>query len=302
MLAMFLLMLAPARADVPPPDPAAVVTAPAAPPAAAPEPVTVNVELPPQVSPIAGLVPSADLPLRGPASALLLLVLTGVLLGGAGALRRLGAGLRPVGLLPGGLSALDRGASTVAVLTFFGALVALVPPAYAPALPWMILAIAAALGWSARDVLPDLIAGLVVRVDGRVRVGQRLIPEAGPGRGLVTDMGLLSTTLEDGGAICTLPNRRLLSDALRVEDDPWPEAAVWLTLPDQVAPAAMRAALSEAALTTPWGAPGATPQIQQDPSQPQRWRVVMRVLDDAVIDDFQGTLRERVLERLPVEG
>ena len=308
MVSMLLLLLPLAVAENPPePDQEAVhatVDDPVVPEAVVPDPVvpepvadpiTVNVDLPPQVSPAAGLIPSADLPLRGPWSALLLLVFTGGLFVSAAALRRLGHGLLPVGVLPSTLLTLSRSLRALALLSFFGAIVALVPPAYAPALPWMILAAAAAVGWSARDVLPDIIGGLVIRVDGRVKVGQRII-----GQGVVIDLGLLSATISDGTGARAVPNRTLMAQPLVVEDARWPEVAVWLTLPVGHPPARIRDALTEAALTTPWGAPGMRPQIQQDPAAPQRWRVVMRTLDASAAAAFQGSLRERTMERLPL--
>jgi len=268
---------------------------------ASPDPIHVSIEMPPQIPATVGLLPSADLPMRGAWSALLLLVLTGILMLVSTSIKRLRALLRPAGLLPAALLALSRAASTAATFALLGAIIALVPPAYAPVLPWMFLAAAVAFGWSARDVFPDLIGGLVIRIDGRVTVGQRLVGAAEPGRGVVSDLGLLSATLTDGDATWTIPNRRLLKAPLRVEDTRCPEVEVWLTLPADVPPAAMRAALSEAALTTPWGAPGARPELQQDPSSPERWRVVMRVLHEAATEDFQGSLRERVLEHLAAD-
>ncbi|MFT5686537.1 MAG: hypothetical protein ACI8RZ_007493 [Myxococcota bacterium] len=311
MIPTLLLSLSVAQADIPPDphtdepteahaDPPAVVES-VVPPDAPVVPINVSIEMPPQIPATVGLIPSADLPMRGPWSALLLLLITGGLLATAGGIRRLRTLLSPSGMLPSALLALNRAASTVATFAFFGAIIALVPPSYAPALPWMILAAAVALGWSARDVLPDLIGGLVIRVDGRVKVGQRLIGADEPGQGVVTDMGLLTATLVDGEATWSVPNRRLLSAPLRVEDARCPEVSVWLSLPAEIAPATMRAALSEAALTTPWGAPGVRPELQQDPSAPGRWRVVMRVLDSAAIEGFQGSLRERVLEHLAAD-
>ena len=91
----------------------------------------------------------------------------------------------------------------------------------------------------------------------------------------------------------------MMGRALQVEDSHWPEVDVWLSLPGKHSPATVRAALSEAALTTPWGAPGIEPRIQQDPSSPGRWRVVMRVISTPAVEAFQGSLRERALERLP---
>ncbi|MDG1481054.1 MAG: mechanosensitive ion channel [Myxococcota bacterium] len=265
------------------------------------DPIHVSIEMPPQVPATVGLLPSVDLPMRGTWSALPLLVLTGILMLISTSIKRLRDLLRPAGLMPAALLALSRAASTAATFALIGAIIALVPPTYAPVLPWMFLAAAVAFGWSARDVLPDLIGGLVIRIDGRVTVGQRLVGAAEPGRGVVSDLGLLSVTLTDGDATWTVPNRRLLKAPLRVEDTRCPEVAVWLTLPADVPPAVMRAALSEAALTTPWGAPGVRPELQQDPASPARWRVVMRVLHESAIEDFQGSLRERVLEHLAAD-
>lgn len=287
---------APVPPEPVPPEPVPPVSVTPEPPAVdvAAEPIAVHVDLPPQVSPAAGLIPSADLPMRGPWSALLLLFLTGTLFASAAALRRLRVDLRPVGVLPTTLLMLTRSLRALATLSFIAALVALVPPAYAPALPWMILAAAAAVGWSARDVLPDIIGGLVIRVDGRVKVGQRII-----GQGVVTDLGVLSATISDGSGAQAIPNRTLMAQSLVVEDARWPEVAIWLTLPVGHPPATIREALTEAALTTPWSAPGMRPQILQDPASPHRWQVVMRTLDAAAMSAFQGSLRERTMERLP---
>ena len=259
------------------------------------EPIELDVTQPPPVPTMAEVIPSADLPFRGPWAALFLLFLTGLSLSSVGAIRRLGQELRPTGLLPSAITTTIRAVRTLAALAFIGAVIALVPAAYAPALPWMILACAVAVGWSVRDVLPDLVGGVVLRVEGRLARGQRL-----PAHGVIESVGLLSTTLRDGQTTQTMPNRLLLTEPLVRDEAHWPAVEVWLLLPEAPA-ASIRLAIADAALTTPWGAPGEMPIIEQDPAQPARWRVSQRIIDARFTSHFRGSLRERVLDRLSAQ-
>ena len=83
-----------------------------------------------------------------------------------------------------------------------------------PALPWVLLAASVAVGWSARDLLPDLLAGGVLLSERRVTVGVWISGD--DFAGTVEQLGLRGTWLRDElGRRVSVPNRRLLAGADR---------------------------------------------------------------------------------------
>jgi len=204
--------------------------------------------------------------------------------------------LRSSGVLPAALAVAETVGKTIAVAAVFLALVALVPATLVPAVPWVVVAAALALGWSLRDALPDLVARILMLMEDRFHVGQWIHAERFSGR--IETVRLRATTLlDDRGQHTVVPNRLLLSQAIRAGEERWPEVEVSLSLPGVPAEQA-RSALWEAALNAPWIAPDGQPEIGQDPLDHSRWVLRLRLLDSRFRDPFEGTLPERVAQSL----
>lgn len=233
---------------------------------------------------------------RGPGAALGFALLAMLSAGVAGAALTVRRGLRSTGALPSiatALATLGRGLSGLLGLA---AVVALIPQGLVPALPWIAVAGAVALGWSLRDALPDLVAWASLSTEGRVRRGMWIRGDGFEGR--VDAVTLRTTWIVDArGDRTSVPNHLLVNQPLQTTIEPWPEASVHVHLP-QLDSRIARAVLREAALLTPWLAPAGAPEIGQDPNDQSRWSVRVRLLEGQFRDRFEGTFPERVADVL----
>lgn len=293
---------APAPAPVPAPAPApeevpftGPVAPPARPPAAESEPPIIIV--PPQgpFQPARDALRDAllpELPMRGLRNglALLLLALASVLM--ANLARRARAPLLPDGVLPTTLRLVETVSRLLVVFFVLGVLAAWLPASIAPGLPWVVVAIAVAVGWSARDVLPDLVGWLFISLEGNVRPGQWLSVDGRRGR--VERVGMRATRLRDHlGNVLLMPNRALVRGPITA-DVGWPTIEVRLRLDPAHGPARIRSALREAAELSPWVAP-CEPEVYREG---EAWVVRLDLLDGTFADRLEGTLAERVEEIL----
>lgn len=230
----------------------------------------------------------------GPAVGLALIAIVASVL--APTARTMSAGLLPTGLLPRLARWFEVGCRGLVVVSGIGVVLALVPDSLAPAVPWIAVAVALAVGWSARDALPDLVAWTFLTAEGRIRPG---VWVRGDGfEGIVDALRPRVTWIVDArGRFAAVPNRTVMALPLRTDRSSHPEIEVVLHLPG-VAPAVARIVLHEAALLSPWIAPRAVPEVGWDPGAPERWTVRIRLLDLRFKDRFVGTLPERVHEIL----
>ncbi|MBX2801035.1 MAG: mechanosensitive ion channel family protein, partial [Myxococcales bacterium] len=281
----------------PPAHPVATPPGPAQAEAAHPEPAAPPPEAPATSQPSAEpLFTWPTIPERGLFSVLMLLV--GALLAATAAelAQRVRSDLRPRGLLPSLAALTHTVGRATAVLLVLGAVAAVLPQGLRPVLPWVAVAGALALGWSLRDVLPDVVAWAFLSAEGRIEPGLWVRGDGFEGR--VESLALRATWVVDTrGARTSIPNRLLLRHPVRATLDRWPEAEVCVHLPE-AGPAVARAALREAALLSPWLAPEGQPEIGQDPGDVSRWTVRVRVLDGRYRDRFEGTFPERVRDVL----
>lgn len=296
---------APSRvaAPAPVPDPAPSPPEPEPEPAPDPEPDTV---VPPVV-----VVPGPGAPelvdpdvlpwvaTRGFLPGLLLLVATLAFAAIADGLGRVNRRLALRGILPDLTRTGSAVARLLAAVAGFGWIAAWVPANVAPALPWIIVGGAIAVGWSARDLLQDGLAWLVIALEGRVRPGQWI---RGPTfRGEVLAVGPRALLLRDErGGDLVVPNRLVLQDQYTRDPVEWPTVEVGVTLPPDLPPDRAREALREATLLAPWVAPGDV-QVSADPEVVGRWVVRVRLLEGTWFAAFEGSLRERVDDVLRVE-
>ncbi len=289
----------PFEADRAPSPPAAPPPAPAPAPAAPAPPSVVPVPTPAPAPTLDPTVLRGFLPrivLRGFFWAFFLGVLAALAWMIARALAPLRDRLAPNGLLPSLVSGAQHVLRIAAVLLVLGVIAAILPKNLEPALPVVVLVAAAAVGWSWRDLLPDLVAGLVLAAERRILPGQWVsTPE---GSGIVEQTTLRVTRIRDAtGRQIALPNRALIRHAVVTDRGRWPTIEIELLVPGQNAPSTVRRVIEDAVLVSPWAAPVPAQMIREE-QEPGRWRVRARILESRFADRFEGGLREHVEEVL----
>ncbi len=266
------------------------------PPEDRPDVVVVNQGNRPIAGPFDRILPSGPQPGLAHAWPLGFLAVLCVML--ATLFRRSTRDLRSSGLIPQILLTAEVVFRLLAAAFGIAAIGALVPRALAPALPVVIVAAAIAAGWSARDVLQDLVAGIFLGVEGQLRAGHWVRGDRYSGT--VEAMGLRVTWLRDVyGRRIVVPNRVLLAQPLVADDNPWPRIQFTVAMPSDASTRTIRAALEEAILVSPWVAPTPDVEVHPDGIEPGHWHIAVRLLDSQYADRFQGLLRERVEEILP---
>lgn len=212
---------------------------------------------------------------------------------------RLRVGLPVQGLIPTTLATAHVLLQLFALLTGAGIIARLLPAALAPAVPWAIVAVAIAVGWSSRDVLPDLVAAAVITFEQRIRPG--IWMSTGDLSGLVERRGLRAVWLRDGhGNRIAIPNRKLLVNHVAVQEAAGPVHEVALRVSDRGPTKEVRRALLEATLTSPWARPDAAPVVRQDGGDPELWHIRAHLLEMRFAGRFEGDLLERTEEVLAV--
>lgn len=273
--------------------------APTPPPAVAPVPTTTFVQWPaPLVPPSEPTDPWAGLrkiipgiPTGGiePLGLLLLLVLLALV---SSAIERLRARLLRDGWLPALLSFLQVSARLVGLLLALALVIQVVPADVRWVVYFILMASGAALGWSTRDVMPDLVAGVVIVFERRIRRGVWIRTAALSGA--VERVGLRSSWLRDAnGDRVAVPNRMLMQNPVVTDDHGATVQEVVVRVRGTAHPADVRRALCDAVLASPWTLPHAEPEVLREPADPELWRVRARLLSASFAAAFQGQLLER---------
>jgi hypothetical protein len=280
--------------------------APRPPPADAPAPLPAASPAAPS-GPSAPLLPALDLDeaarrlmprivLRGVGWAALLAALAGFAWLLARALNPVRDLLSPSGVLPTLVNGAQIALRVAALLLVLGVIAAIVPRNLEPVLPVVLIAAAVAIGWSWRDLLPDLVAGLVLAAERRILPGQWV--STSEGCGIVEQTTLRVTRIRDAtGRLIALPNRSLIRHAVVTDRGRWPTIEIELHVPGEHAPSTVRRVIEDAVLVSPWAAPVRAQMIREE-REPGRWRVRARVLESRFADRFEGGLREHVEEIL----
>ncbi len=199
------------------------------------------------------------------------------------------------GLLPALLKAAILLCRSGALLLAFLGLLHLVPGAWSPAVAYVLVGTALAVGWSVRDVVQDVLVGLIFTLERSFVAGQRLRIE--DVNGTLTRMTFRVTWLRtDEGADIAIPNRRLTSATLELDPDPYAPVSVLLLLPPCRSAVEARGIIRELVLLNPYLAPGEDPQVYRQADDPRRWRVKARLLDARYADRFRGTMVDLVEE------
>ena len=167
-----------------------------------------------------------------------------------------------------------------------------------PALLLSIAAVAIAVGSGAVwAVLPDVVGGVILITERRVRAGQWI--RGGELEGTVLSVGPRLTTLRaDSGSTLTVPNRHLVKAPVLATDRRWHEVDVELHVAEGETAATLRPAIRDAVLCSPFIPADPHLVIARDPEHPERWRVRARLLHARYAARFRGQLHERVEEAI----
>lgn len=165
---------------------------------------------------------------------------------------------------------------------------------------WALAALALVVGWSVRDLFADLVAGMVLAAERRVKKGMWV---SGDGfQGTVEGRSLRATWLRDGqGHRLTVPNRAMVGAPMIYDAGADAEHEVVVRLEGYDDAGKVRMALTDAILSSPWVLAGASPVVLRDPADPVVWRVRSKLLEPRFSVHFEGELLERVEDLLRYE-
>jgi hypothetical protein len=177
----------------------------------------------------------------------------------------------------------------------------LVPAEMMPVVFMVMLAMAAAVGWSLRDFLPDVIAGVVLLFESRMRPG---VWVSGDGfSGFVERVGIRATWLRDVyGHREAVPNHRVVSSTLVLESAADAMQEVRLRIDRPASAAETRTAIYDATLASPWILSHPAPVVLRDPRDENTWLVRAKLLHQKYAGRFEGELLERTEEMLDVRS
>jgi hypothetical protein len=225
----------------------------------------------------------------GPLGLLALLALMALI---SGVIERLRARLLRDGWLPTLLSFVQVAARLLALLIALALVIQVVPANVRWVVYFILMASGAALGWSMRDVMPDLIAGIVIVFERRIRRGMWI--RSDEFSGAVERIGLRSSWLRDSkGHRVAVPNRMLMQIPIVSDEEGDTVQEVVLRIGSKGNAADIRRALRDAVLASPWTTPQCEPQVLRDPVDPELWQVRGRLLSASFASAFQGQLLER---------
>jgi hypothetical protein len=201
-------------------------------------------------------------------------------------------GLPEAGLIPRGFRVLHILLRLWAFAVGLALLAAILEPSFGTAFPWVLLAAAVALGWSVRDVLPDVSAFAVLLFERRVRRGVWISGEGFAG--IVDRRGLRAVWIRDGcGHRLSIPNHLLLRQPVTWQLEEGTLHEVALRFESRQPAWRTRSAIRDAVLTSPWVRPDADAEIRRDGIEPDLWHVRAKLLDLRFAMRFEGDLLER---------
>lgn len=217
------------------------------------------------------------------------------------AVRRLRRRLAQRGLFPFILSASSGALRVALALLIVLSLARLFPRSLGPVLPWLVVSIAVGLGWALREPATDVFAWATFMLERRIRPGVWI--SGADFAGTVESVRLRSTTIraQDGQAY-GIENRKLLRGPLLWDPKGAAERELSLRVSAKVPSRAIRRAIQDAVLLSPYVHTGWAPTITQDPVKPTYWHVRARLLDPAYGQRFSGEVLERVEEILANRG
>lgn len=222
----------------------------------------------------------------------LMVALLVVLIGTTALLRWGRASIPPTRRLARALGLVIVATQALMVATALGVVVQLIPRPNGAVGLTLLVVLGIGLAWATRDILPDLIAGVVLMFERRIRKGMWV---SGDGfQGSVERRTLRATWLRDSqGHRLAVPNRAMVSAPLVYDAGADTEHEVEVRLEGYAHAAAIRQSLYDVVLSSPWVLAGAAPVVLRDPQDPAVWRVRTKLLEPRFAVQFEGELLER---------
>ncbi len=189
-------------------------------------------------------------------------------------------------------------APVVAALRFAGLVLlamlvlSIIPTWLAPSFFVAVAAAAAAIGWSVREIVPDVFASLWLVVERRVRPG--VLVASGDVAGKVERVGLRSTRLRTvDGRRLVVPNREFLQRTWADASGGRPRCRAELKVPAGASADGVRSALTQAVLTSARTPLDPELRIARTFDDPDRWEVQCRVVELEDVELLRTELPER---------
>lgn len=171
------------------------------------------------------------------------------------------------------------------VLALLGA-APFLPPPLSTALPLILIGAGAAIGWSLREIAEDWVAGTIVLIERKIKVGDWI--EVDNLSGTITKMGVRAATLAcRDHTVATVPNRILLSN-LKVSPPNKIPFELLIRLPNEKPQSIER--LKAIAAVSPWVSPHSEPVVGADPLRPGIYSVRVKLLAPEMADRFSTAL------------
>ncbi len=184
----------------------------------------------------------------------------------------------------------------VALGAIAAAIIAVTPRVLLPLIPVFASALVITAGASLFLIIPDLIAGFTLLMEGHIRPGTYLRNERV--EGVVDWVGIRTTlVIDDDGHEVQIPNRLLVREASTKDNDEWPQHTVNVHIESPLSSAQQRELLTELAKLVPWRAPGALPEVVRTDEDPKMWRVTNRLIDHRFATQHEEALLEMVEEQ-----
>ena len=200
------------------------------------------------------------------------------------------------GVLPSAFRILGYSAGGIAISSAVWGVAALLPNVTPEVLGGSLILIGILVVVATRGVLPDLLYGVLIRFERRVRVDVRV--EGDGFAGTVVRAGWRSTVLRTPRGTLEIPNRQLLAGPLRTTGAA--EHELVLRLDHRLSTSRTRRRIEDAVVASAWTPPTPHVRVHRDPRDSGRWIVNTHLLDSKFAPAFDADLPERLESWLAV--
>ena len=204
----------------------------------------------------------------------------------------------PDGLIPAGLRATTLALRLAVLWILLTLCLRLLPSSLRPGLFVAMVALSVAVGFgTAWWLLPDILSGVLLSVDSRIRRGQWIAGSGFAGR--VERIGPTVTRLRTAeGSMLLLPNRLIAKSPIHRGVRHGYFVEVEIQAPADAPSSALREAIRESVLCSPYVPPNPQLSITRHTRDPLRWRIRVRLTNAQFAASFRGELLERVEDAL----
>ena len=191
-------------------------------------------------------------------------------------------------------------AAVVQAIVVLGGLLAAIQILYGPETTmwrWLTLGVLGLTAWACRGALSDWASGLVLRAEGALRAGGRIVTPSGPGR--IRGLGLRSAEVEgEDGRVLRLPYTNLAQASIEIdsEDAAARSHTFRVTVAQPVDAAAVSARMMTEALLSPWSSAQPAPSVRvlDHDEGSVHFEVTVYPVDAALVSKIEAAVRASV--------